>query len=195
MGLHVRKYFHSLSESKDFQEIVDRGIFFVPLFTYLIQDSIVRFHKMTQEERLQDTQVSSRYIYQKTQTLGFLAKDPEVKRVFYQLYDVEYNYLNKQDSIFWQEYSFGDVTPLPSIPMFYLPLATNVYYKKHGKNYLVKTRLGFSKRLYDSESDQLAAYSHEMDTALLALPVKIFQEKYLETRDIYCLAGQAFPLK
>jgi hypothetical protein len=47
MGLHAEKCFLPPSESQDFQEIVDGDIFFIPLFTYLIQDSIMRFHKMT----------------------------------------------------------------------------------------------------------------------------------------------------
>jgi hypothetical protein len=194
MGLH--RWCCLPPSLKGFQEIVDKEIFFIPLFSYRIQDSAICFHKMTEDESLLDAQIFFRHIYQKEQTADFLDKNPEVEKIFEQIYDVEYKYLNEQDSLLWKNYFYlGECSSLlSSIPMFYLPLETDVYYKKNLKKYLVKKRLGFCRRLNPLEYDRTATFSHELDTALLALPIKFFQQKYLETRDIYCLDGQTFPL-
>jgi hypothetical protein len=150
---------------------------------------------MTEDESLLDAQISFRHIYHKEQTADFLDKNPEVEKIFEQIYDMEYKYLNEWDSLIWKDYSVEYNSLLSSIPMFYLPLETDVYYKKNLKKYLVKKRLGFYGRFDNPlEYDRTATFSHELDTALLALPIKFFQQKYLETRDIYCLDGQTFPL-
>jgi len=61
------------------------------------------------------------------------------------------------------------------------------------RKYLVKKRLGFYPRLREFSYNQISNYSHEIDTALLALPVKIFQGKYMLTKDVYCLDGMSYP--
>jgi hypothetical protein len=195
MGLHASKCFLPPSEQEEFKEIVSKEIYFVPLFRYQIQDSIIRFHRMSHEERMKDTQVSSQRIYSEAEELSFFGSDPGKLRIFYQIYDVVYEYLNGMDTLQWlNDDKEWQIPRLSSIPMFYLPLNTTVYYRKNLKNYPVKKRLGFYGRRRSPEADRLADYRHELDTTLLALPIKIFQYSYLQTQDIYCLDEQEFPL-
>jgi hypothetical protein len=84
--------------------------------------------------------------------------EPDVRIIYHQTYEVKYEYLMKNDSImqnrfgvFWCE---GLIT---TIPMFYLPLETDVYYKKNNRKYLVKKRIGFCSMIPPFE-DHLADY-------------------------------------
>jgi hypothetical protein len=67
-------------------------------------------------------------------------------------------------------------------------------YRKNKRNYPVKKRMGFFPpgELWGNKPGD---YRHETDTALLALPIRIFQEKYLQTEDIYCLDGLSMHYK
>jgi hypothetical protein len=51
--------------------------------------------------------------------------------------------------------------------------------------------LGFYPSPSELFVDNLTDYRHEIDTALLSLPVRIFQEQYVKTKDIYSLYGQS----
>jgi hypothetical protein len=217
LGVHTRYGFKDLeeniykqitsvlqiSEIHEFDEIISSKVSFFPLYYYQIEDSFIYIRKMTQEERVIDTKQTFFSIYRKGQELTnyfgviplYLNNQEEVIQVqdvvFREIYDVKYKYLNKRDVL--SDWKAGGLcaNPLPSIPMFYLPLDSNVYYKKNMRNYLVKKRLGFCSKSFseDPRYNKLDIYSHEIDTALLALPIKIFQEKYLQTKDIYCLDG------
>jgi len=193
-----------LSERSDQKDVVDHGIFYLPLYNYKFEESTINFRKMTQEERMTDTRHNSLSIYRKGQifswTLGteplYLNDERMIDReevIFHEMYDVLYKYLNGSDTLSrWHTKIFPE-NGLTGIPMFYLPLDENVYYRKNMRKYLVKKRLGFSPRLREFSYNQIEYYRDEIDTAFLALPVKIFQEKYMQTKDVYCLDGMSFP--
>jgi hypothetical protein len=186
------------SEIQDCQDMESSNVYYLPLYRYQICDSIIRFHKMTREERIADTTRIFSAIYTKGKWLlshnytvsGFeIEFMPEVKMIFDQLYNVSSKYLIGSDTIL--QYSLGlncGENYITTIPMFHLPMETDVYYRKNRRKYLVRKRLGFCNPNEPLENE-LADYSHEIDTALLALPVRIFQEKYIRTKDIYCLDG------
>ncbi|MDR2809781.1 MAG: hypothetical protein LBB84_04385 [Tannerellaceae bacterium] len=142
---------------------------------------------MTISSRLRDTGYDDQY-YQKYPLLKReIEVEPDVQMIFLQLYKVSYKYLIGRDTLSGYNTGYYCKNHLPNIPMFYLPLDTNVYYKKNMRKYLVKKRLGFCPSFDRPEYNHLADYRHEIDTALLALPVRIFQEKYLQTKELYCL--------
>jgi hypothetical protein len=192
-GVHVDENVLPSSEIQDYKEITSNGVNYIPLYHYQICDSVVRFHKMTQKERITDTRHISSAVYAKGEWLklksyliSVLVPEfmPEVQMIFEKFYDVQYRFLIRSDTI--ENILYSENCPA-NIPMFYLPLDTNIYYKKNMRNYLVAKRLGFCSSSEYPEDNKLADYRHEIDTALLALPIRIFQEKYLQTEDIYCL--------
>jgi hypothetical protein len=194
---HVRPYILGKSvlppsEMQNPKDMESPHIYYLPLYRYQIRDSIIRFHRMTREERTADTA----QVYSALYTKGVLSYEslveiefmPEVQMIYKQLYEVNYQFLIGSDTIL--QHSFGLYNKeenVTNIPMFHLPLETDVYYKKNRRNYLIKKRVGF---VHDEPFvNNLSDYSHEIDTALLALPVRIFQEKYMQTKDIYSLDG------
>jgi hypothetical protein len=184
-----------LSEMRDYRDMESSDMYYIPLYQYQIYDSTIRFHKMTQEERTIDTTQIYSTIYAKGKwwfARGHMRHfreteiEPDVQMIFHEMYDVVYKYLTGSDTILqhhWDLYYEGYIT---TIPMFHLPMEIDVYYRKNRRDYLVKKRLGFfpPSELWENKLDD---YRHEIDTALLALPIRIFQEKYLQTEDIYCL--------
>jgi len=197
LGLHTENESTYRLNTQNYKDIVSNEVYYFPLYQFKIRDSVVSFHKLTQEEQMRDTRKMSATIYAKGEKLrvtehfrqypDFL---PEVKMIYNQCYEVKYKYLIGSDTASWYNTDYFCENPLTNISLFYLPLDTNVYYKKYMRKYLVKKRLGFCLRYEDREEfRQLADYRHEIDTALLALPVRIFQERYLKTNDIYCLDG------
>jgi hypothetical protein len=218
LGVHVGRHLVSslaafegksilpLPEMRNYQDMESFDIYYLPLYRYQIHDSVIHFRKMTQEERIADTTQIARSIYIKGNwlhsrlyrqpittipQLNEVEVEPDVQMIFHQIYDVKYKYLAGRDTLSWYNKGFYCENPLKSISMFYLPLETDVYYKKHRRKYLVKKRLGFCPA-YDSPGDnRLTDYRHEIDTAILALPVRIFQEQYVKTKDIYSLDGQS----
>ncbi|MDR2809779.1 MAG: hypothetical protein LBB84_04375, partial [Tannerellaceae bacterium] len=203
------------SEISDYWKPGSSGIYSLPLYRYHIHDSIISFHRMTQEERIaattrifsalynearwsrdrlyipsviassrlkQDTVFDDQYYLEEG-----LKVEPDVQMIFLQRYVVSYKYLIGRDTLSWYNKRGIGKNYLANIPMFYLPLDTNVYYKKNMRKYLVKKRLGFLPSYDRPEYNHLADYRHEIDTALLALPIRIFQEKYMQTKELYCL--------
>jgi hypothetical protein len=192
-----------LSEIQDHRDMESSNVYYRPLYQYQICDSVIHFHRMTQNERTADTTQIYSVLYTKGKWLLSHSYSvskfeiefiPEVKMIFSQLYDVNYQYLTGSDTIL--QYSMGlncGEDYITNIPMFHLPLETDVYYKKNRRNYLVKKRLGFCQS--EPLENNLDDYRHEIDTALLALPVRIFQEKYMQTKDIYSLDGLDIHIK
>jgi hypothetical protein len=185
-----------VSEMQDYRDMESRNVYYLPLYRYQICDSIIRFHKMTQDERTADTTQIYSTLYTKGKWLLLHSYHvsrfeiefmPEVKMIFSQLYNVNCKYLIRSDTVFQYIFDLYSEDYVTNIPMFHLPLETDVYYKKNRRNYLVRKRLGF--RQGEPFVNDLSDYSHEIDTALLALPVRIFQGKYMQTKDIYSLDG------
>jgi hypothetical protein len=187
------------SEMHDSQDMESDNVYYFPLYRYQIRDSVIHFHRMTPEERTADTTRIYSALYTKGKWL--LANTyhvssfetefmPEVKMIFSQLYDVNCKYLIRSDTIMQYLFDLHSDENYVTIPMFHLPMETDVYYKKNRQNYLVRKRLGFFPST-DPFVDNLADYCHEIDTAILALPVRIFQEQYVKTKDIYSLDGQS----
>jgi hypothetical protein len=216
LGVHVGRSFVSplaafegkiilpLSEMRNYRDMENFDVYYLPLYRYQIHDSVIDFRRMTQEERIADTTQIARSIYTKAYWLhsrsyrqpittiphfNEVEVEPDVRMIFHQRYEVKYKYLIGRDTLSWYNKGFYCKNHLVNIPMFYLPLDTNVYYKKNMRKYLVKKRLGFCPLFDEPEYNHLADYRHEIDTALLALPIRIFQEKYLQTKELYCLDG------
>jgi len=209
LGVHVGKggmppldgksILHSL-EIVDFQDIESYNIYYLPLYRYQIHHSFIQFHKMSPEERTIDTLQTFSPLYTKGKWLRSrlymplsskeVEVEPNVKMIYNQIFDVSYKYFNGSDTIFQYEFRLNSLEArlFPNIPMYFLPLVTDVYYQKNMRKYLVKQRQGYYIR-GERREYLLDDYRHEIDTALLALPVRIFQEKYLQTNDIYCLDG------
>jgi hypothetical protein len=192
------------SEMQDSRDMEGFNVYYLPLYRYQIHDSVIHFHRMTTDERMADTAQIYSALYTKGKWL--LANSyhisrfdiefmPEVKMIFWQLHSVKCKYLTGSDTVLQHRVDLSgdadDGNYITNIPLFHLPFETDVYYKKNRRNYLVKKRLGFYPSPNELFVDNLTDYRHEIDTALLALPVRIFQEQYVNTKDIYSLDGQS----
>jgi len=193
------------AEIDDFQDAESYKCNYFPIYRYLIHDSVIQFMKLTCEEREINISQTFFSVYTKGDWLrkrSFIPPitiipnlteveiNPDVIMIFNQIYEISYKYLNGRDTVL--QHQFGLYYPeeriTTNIPMYYLPLESDVYYQKNMRKHLVKKRLGFYTT-GDPFDNLIDDYRHEIDTALLALPVRIFQEKYLQTNDIYCLDG------
>jgi hypothetical protein len=117
-----------------------------------------------------------------------LVEASDVQKVFDQRYYVNYRYFIGRDTILQHYYGLSyheGREPKNNIPMFHIPLITDVCVKKNMRTYLVKRRLGFS--FGEPFANLLTDYSHEIDTAFLAFPIRVFQERYLQTKELFCL--------
>jgi hypothetical protein len=182
-------------EMRDSQDMESDNVYYLPLYRYQICDSVIHFHRMTPEEQAIDTIQTFSTIYSKGKYLFFSSNlhtinlqdvDSDIIIVYRQIYDVKYKYLIRSDTILQNKMGLYYCDGLVAdIPMFYLPLETDVYYKKNRREYLVKKRLGFCQD--EPWENRLDDYSHEIDTTLLALPIRVFQERYLQTKELFCL--------
>ena len=190
------------SEICDYQNMKTPYLYYLPLYQYQIRGSLIRFHRMTPEERQTDTIQTFSTVYAKVkwlanavQTIGGKEAEPDVMIIFHQIYDVTYKYLIASDTVLQKRFGLSDCgedSIVTNVPMIHLPLETDVYYKKNRREYLVKKRMGFCT--IEPLVDHIENYHNEIDTALLALPVRIFQEKYLQTKNIYCLDEVSVPV-
>ncbi|MDR1339879.1 MAG: hypothetical protein LBK58_07505 [Prevotellaceae bacterium] len=136
LGVHIDKNVLPSSEIQDYKDLVSNSVNYIPLYHYQICDSAVRFHKMTQKERIKDTRHISSAVYAKGEWLklksyliSVLVPEfmPEVQMIFEKFYDMQYRFLIRSDTI--ENILYSENRPA-NIPMFYLPLDTNIYYKK-----------------------------------------------------------------
>jgi hypothetical protein len=158
----------------------------VPLYQFWIRDTLISFSKMKEEEQTRDVW-RFKDMYNNAYDYAYFSTKENPDMIFYQEYRIIHEYLNGKDTL----YNVDLYVPpfFAHIPMFDLP-AVYMYYK----NQPVKKRIGFYP-IISQNPDHTADYRHEVDTALLALPVRIFQEKYLQTRNIDCLDGLNIHIK
>jgi hypothetical protein len=166
-----------------FIEDISEDYRFMPLYQYNISNSAMYFRKLAQEEQMQDYDpINDKFLHRSYSDTAF-------QTIYTQIYDAGYQYFNGRDTLVNPYFKRWDLSPV--IPMFALPLDSNIYYKKQ----LVKKRIGFMGRILEANLEKrFGPFRHEIDTAILSLPVKILQNRYLHTRDFNCLDGQTFPL-
>lgn len=136
----------------------------VPYYTLDYRGDSLSFECVGEDDRLlwgqKDEGIYSRL-------LGFF----DVEIVYSQMYHVKYEYLSREDLPFNEDLSAVEL--LSHVPMFSYELDKDVYIRGE----LVKKRLGYMQAANDNLFNSLPEYRHEIDTALLALPVNILIDR------------------